>query len=138
MRAPASLLMLIATTACAGEAEPAAPANGSPTDQAVSATTTSPAPSAEPPPSPVAPAIFTTPPPPALTAAELAMAGPPSPAPTEAPSAPGWDAARAASMRGDHQGVVRELEGSATSARELALLIEAHRQLGNTPAACRN
>lgn len=43
-----------------------------------------------------------------------------------------------AMARGDQNGVVRALEGRTTSARELALLIETYRTLGNQRAACRN
>jgi hypothetical protein len=41
-------------------------------------------------------------------------------------------------MRGNNQDVIRILEGRARSARELALLIQAYRDIGNSRAACRN
>lgn len=56
----------------------------------------------------------------------------PPPAPTRLQQAE--DALR----RGDTRAVVAVLEGHIASARELAMVIEAYRSLGDTPSACRN
>lgn len=63
------------------------------------------------------------------------IAAPPS---EPAERATPMEEAREALARDDLPAVTRALEGRARNARELSLLIEAYRNLGNTRAACRN
>jgi hypothetical protein len=62
----------------------------------------------------------------------------PAPSAPADPGATPMEEAQAAMHRGDTNGVVRALEGRTRSPRELGLLIEAYRNVGNTRAACRN
>ncbi len=73
-------------------------------------------------------------PPPTL----LPPAAEPLPSPSEPAATGGMAEAQQALGRGDTDGVIRALEGRTESARELSLLIETYRQVGNSAAACRN